>query len=64
MSHSKMPPVPPAERSTKGPGSDPATSKVTKNKHPEPGNPAQKGDTANIAQNTTNKGFFVGRLLK
>jgi hypothetical protein len=64
MSHSRMPPVPPAERSTKGPGSDPATARVTKNKHPEPGNTAEKGDTANIAQNTTNKGFFAGRRVK
>ena len=64
MSHSKMPPVPPGERSTKGPGSDPAFSKEIKNKHPEPGNTAEKGDTANVSQNTTNKGFFAGRRMK
>ena len=62
---SKMPPVPPGERSTKGPGgSDPASAKATANKHPEPGNTAEKGETGNIAQNTTNKGFFAGRREK
>jgi len=39
-------------------------SKSTKDKHPEPGNTAERGETANIAQNTTNKGFFAGRRVK
>ena len=27
-------------------------------------NPAEQGQTANIRQNTTNKGFFKGRRIK
>jgi hypothetical protein len=27
-------------------------------------NPAEQGQTANIKQNTTNKGFFKGRRIK
>ena len=55
---SKMPPIPPGERSTKGPGSDPQAAKDTTphGKH-APANPAEEGQTANIRQNTTNKGF-------
>ena len=62
---SKMPSIPPGERSPqRAGGSDPATSKDIKNKHPEAGNTDEKGSTANIAQNTTNKGFFAGRRVK
>jgi hypothetical protein len=32
-------------------------------KHEHHANSAEEGDTANIKQNTTNKGFFRGRRL-
>lgn len=60
-----LPPVPSANRSAKGSGED---RKPTKNaedgKHLEPPNTSEQGDTANIKQNTTNKGFFRGRRMK
>jgi hypothetical protein len=53
--------MPPANRS-KEPGSDPKTSKETSIKQDEKHhNAAEEGDTANIKQNKTNKGFFRGR---
>ena len=64
MVSSHMPPVPPANRSKKGRGSDPKMSKDTSVKQPEHHhNAAEEGETANIKQNTTNKGFFRGRRL-
>jgi hypothetical protein len=60
---SHMPPIPPANRSKKG-GNDPETSKDAAVKQPEHHhNAAEEGDTANIKQNTTNKGFFRGRRM-
>jgi hypothetical protein len=58
-----MPPVPPASRSNKGPKdeSEPHQDAATK---PERQNIAEQGETANIKQNTTNKGFFQGRRVK
>jgi hypothetical protein len=58
-----MPPVPPANRSPKGPGDN---SEVSKDAATSPAevNTAEQGDTANIRQNTTNKGFFQGRRVK
>jgi hypothetical protein len=65
MSHSHMPPVPPANRSPKGPGSETEAPKDTgAEKHTEPRNTAEQGETANIKQNTTNKGYFRGRRMK
>jgi hypothetical protein len=62
MGSSHMPPIPPANRTKKGPGSDPAASKDEPLKQPEHHhNAAEEGETANIKQNTTNKGFFRGR---
>jgi len=61
---SHMPPVPPANRSHKGSGSDPAKSKDKSLNHEHHANPAEEGETANIKQNTTNKGFFQGRRVK
>jgi hypothetical protein len=64
---SRMPPVPPANRSTKGPkgpkrGPEISTEeKLVKHEHHP--NSAEEGDTANIKQNTTNKGFFRGRRI-
>jgi hypothetical protein len=60
---SHMPPVPPANRSKRGGRS--AEREVSKDKklvkHEHHPNSAEEGDTANIKQNTTNKGFFRGR---
>jgi hypothetical protein len=54
-----MPEVPIANRSKKGPGDHhEVPSDTTHNKHPDELNTSEQGDTANIKQNTTNKGFF------
>jgi hypothetical protein len=59
---SHMPPVPPASRSKKGPKRNLRVSKDKKLvKHEHHPNAAEEGDTANIKQNTTNKGYFRGR---
>jgi hypothetical protein len=58
-----MPPVPPANRSPKGPGDKSEVSKDAAASHAEV-NTTEQGDTANIRQNTTNKGFFQGRRVK
>ena len=54
MTHKKMPPVPKANRSPKGTGSDPDTKKLATEKTPETKNVNQTGDRANIRQNTSN----------
>jgi hypothetical protein len=57
-----MPPIPPANRRRKG--SDPEVLQDTSVRPTERHhNAAEEGDTANIKQNTTNKGFFRGRRL-
>jgi hypothetical protein len=61
-----MPPVPPANRSKNDHRSDSGKrfAKVSNDKlvkHEHHANAAEKGETANIKQNTTNKGFFRGR---
>jgi hypothetical protein len=61
---SHLPPVPPANRSKKGTGGDTTAAKADMVKHPEPQNIAEQGQTANIKQNTTNKGYFHGRRVK
>jgi hypothetical protein len=61
----KMPPVPPSNRSNKGRASGPnAPPKEKWVKHEHHPNAAEEGETANIKQNTTNKGFFHGRRLE
>jgi hypothetical protein len=58
----RMPPVPPGNQSNKGTASRPSApskDKLVKQEHHP--NAAEEGDTANIKQNTTNKGFFRGR---
>ena len=61
---SHMLPVPPASRSKKGEKSEREVLKDEKLvKHEHHANSAEEGDTANIKQNTTNKGFFRGRRL-
>jgi hypothetical protein len=62
-SHNQMPPVPAANRSQKGPGDKSEISKDKATPHAEL-NTAEQGETANIRQNTTNKGFFQGRRVK
>jgi hypothetical protein len=60
MSH--MPPIPPGNRSKIGGKSEKEVSKGKKLvKHEHHANAAEEGHTANIKQNTTNKGFFRGR---
>jgi hypothetical protein len=67
---SNMPPVPPGNRSNKGPArsgkiNKAANSEAAQNKSVKPTekhhNAAEEGDTANIKQNTANKGFYRGR---
>jgi hypothetical protein len=56
--------VPPASRNKKGPKRDaqgPQEKKFVKHEHHP--NAAEEGETANIKQNTTNKGYFRGRRL-
>jgi hypothetical protein len=60
---SHMPPVPPANRKQKGGRGDPKVSQDKSVKHEHHANSAEEGETANIKQNTTNKGFFRGRRL-
>ena len=62
-SHNHMPPVPPANRSQKGPGDTSEVAKDAAAPQTEV-NTAEQGETANIRQNTTNKGFFQGRRVK
>jgi hypothetical protein len=59
---SRMPPVPPANRSNQGPKRTPEVpkdKKLVKRRHHA--NSPEEGDTANIKQNTTNEGYFRGR---
>ena len=59
---SQMPPVPPANRNKKGPKRDPQGAQDKKLvQHEHHPNAAEEGETANIKQNTTNKGYFRGR---
>jgi hypothetical protein len=62
-SHNHLPPVPPANRSQKGPGDKSDVPKAKATPHSD-ANTAEHGDTANIRQNTTNAGFFKGRRVK
>jgi hypothetical protein len=62
-----MPPVPPANRTNKGTSGDPESLQDASINHPEPQKPqnvAEQRETANIKQNTTNKGYFHGRRMK
>ncbi len=62
---SHMPPVPPANRSKKGGETNTDVLKDEKLvKHEHHANAAEEGHTANIKQNTTNKGYFRGRRVK
>ncbi len=60
-----LPEAPVANRSKRGPGDrHEAASDTTHVKRPDELNTSEQGDTANIKQNTTNKGFFRGRRMK
>jgi hypothetical protein len=61
--HNEMPLVPPANRSHKGTGDNSEVGKDTSKTKGEV-NTTEQGDTANIKQNTTNKGFYKGRRVK
>ena len=56
---SKMPPVPPEQRSNKGPGSDPKVE-IEENA-PKRENFDTQGRHGNIKQNTTNQGYQQDR---
>ncbi len=60
-----LPEAPPANRSNKGPGDHPEapSDNAAAKRHGEV-NASEQGDTANIKQNTTNKGYFRGRRVK
>ena len=64
MMASHMPPVPPANRSSKGTPSEAKQAEAKLVQHEHHGNTAEKGNTANIKQNTTNAGYFKGRRMK
>ncbi len=60
-----MPDTPTANRSEKGPGDHhEVASDTSQKRRPDELNTAEQGDTANIKQNTTNKGYFRGRRMK
>ena len=60
-----MPEAPAANRSDKGTGDHHGiASDATHVKHLDDLKASEQGDTANIRQNTTNKGFFRGRRMK
>ena len=61
--HGHMPPVPPANRSRKGTGDNSETTNEMPKTHADVIT-LEQGDTANVKQNTTNKGFFTGRRVK
>jgi len=66
MSKAHMPPVPPANRSPKGPGSD-AREDPAADQNAEArgggkgGNTAEQGRAGNVAQNTTHQGHQQDR---
>ena len=58
---SQMPPVPPANRSPKGPGAAPQPAKDTSRHKAAPENLAEQDRQGNIKQNTTNQGYQQDR---
>jgi hypothetical protein len=59
----RAPPVPPANRSTKGPVDTHAdvTDERVRSEHDHPDNLKEQGQSGNIAQNTFNKGHQQNR---
>ena len=60
-SMSKKPPVPPANRTPKGTGSDPKAKKPDIKPAKAPQNLREQGDAGNIEQNTRNQGYQQDR---
>jgi hypothetical protein len=60
-SMSKKPPVPPANRTPKGTGSDPKAKKPNIKPEKPPQNLREQGDAGNIEQNTRNQGYRQDR---
>jgi hypothetical protein len=58
---SKMPPVPPANRSTQGPGGATEPPVDTASHKSVPQNLEEQGRHGNIKQNTTNQGYQQDR---
>lgn len=54
-------PVPPANRSDKGPGDNPRPGRGDAPDRQPPENLAEQGRQGNIKQNTTNQGYQQGR---
>ena len=61
VSMSKQPPVPPANRSAKGTGSDPTAKEPQVKPTKPPQNLREQGDAGNIDQNTRNQGYQQDR---
>ena len=61
MPHSKMPPVPPEQRSDKGSGEQKAPATDTSKRKGPPENLAEQGRQGNIHQNTHNQGYQQDR---
>ena len=59
-----MPKIPPGNQSNKGPSKNADAARDTSAKETLAQNTDEQGETANIKQNTTNKGFFQGRRIK
>ena len=61
----RMPQAPIANRSNKGPGDrHEVGGDATRGQRADAPKASEQGDAANIKQNTTNKGFFLGRRKK
>lgn len=58
---SKQPPVPPANRSSKGPGGAASGKGETKGRGAPPDNLAEQDRQGDIKQNTTNQGYQQDR---
>jgi hypothetical protein len=60
---SRLPPIPPASRSSKGPGNqaEPPTSKDAERADGPPENLKEEDRQGNIKQNTTNQGYQQDR---
>jgi hypothetical protein len=58
---SRLPPVPPASRSPKGPGSEPKVDTDDLKTNNRKRNLAEQGRQGNIKQNTTNQGYQQDR---
>lgn len=61
MSHTQMPPTPPAARSKKGPGDAKEAPRNTSKKNEPPENLAEQGRQGNINQNTHHQGYQQDR---